>query len=155
MTFKIFLIWYFWSDIYDASFQIFFFPSVTSVFLTHWLSSHSYSAVFLFLFCRDKCLNIVINFVANVYIKFISFSSLLKAVDFKILHVVPVIFYFFKNCFSLFSNYLLYSCPLLSFFFSFCFFFVFFLIYIPGNLIHFSDFNYQLYSEYSQNIIDI
>ena len=147
MTFKTFLIWYFWSGIYDASFWIFFFLSTTSAFLTHWLSSHSYS-VFLFFFflsCRDKCLYLVINFVANMYIGFIKFSILLKAVNFRILLMVPVIFYFLKNSFSLFSN----SCPLLSFFFSWCFFLVFSLIYIPGNLIHFSDFNYRLYFEYS------
>lgn len=116
----------FWSGIYDASFWIFFFPSMTSVFLTHWLSSHSYSALFFFLSCRDKCLYIVINFVANMYIQFISFSSLLKAVNFRILLIVPVIFYFLKNSFSLFSNCLLYSCPLLSFFLLFVLLFCFF-----------------------------
>lgn len=69
---------------------------------------------------------IVINFVANKYIQFISFSSLLKAVNFKILLIVPIIFYFLKNYFSLFSNCPLYSCPLLSFFLPFVLLFCFF-----------------------------
>ena len=110
----VFLEWYIWCFFLDL------FLSFCDVSIFNPLALLTFlPCSFLFLFCRDKCLNIVINFVANVYIEFISFSSLLKAVNFKILHMVPVIFYFLKNCFSLFSNYLLYSCPLLSFFSSF------------------------------------